>query len=166
MLSKVLQVCFFIIVSLSFSLVLASSVSASSKHSTLPSSGTASEDPNTGRGSIHSSEGLTIQSTQYLTDGSISIHNSGTYVTVSGNTRAYSSVDSIAVKLYLQQWNSRLKEWQESYVDTFENFNSISVMGSRGIYLNSGTYRVRGIHWIVQDGLIERDTSISHYISI
>ncbi|RKD27091.1 hypothetical protein BEP19_00525 [Ammoniphilus oxalaticus] len=111
----------------------------------------------------------TIQATEYLMRSQSSIAKaSSSQVTVSGSTRAYSSVNTIGIDLYLQRWDESKGKWIEiGYIGEFKNINSSIVTAEKKTNIVSGYYyRTRAYHWINKGGLIESDNTYSTYILV
>lgn len=129
-----------------------------------PTEGEASKNPKRGEGSIETR----IQATQLLMGGKSFISASGTTITVSGNTTAYSSVDTIAVNLYLQRWDSTKGQWVDVvYMGEFKDYNTSVVSGGKDVLVVAGYYyRTRALHWINEGGTVEQGNSTSTYIYV
>jgi hypothetical protein len=93
---------------------------------------------------------------------------SGSIVTVSGSTESYSSVDTIAVDLYLQYWDSGQSKWVDlAHVSEFKEVYTSYVYGADVIIITSGFYyRTRGIHYVIENGTVEQVNSVSTYIYV
>jgi hypothetical protein len=131
-----------------------------------PTEGTESKNPRYGRGSIG---GVSSLATQYLKSGDCYIKLvSGNTVTVGGSTSAYSSVDTIAVDLYLQRWDSSQGVWVDVlHVGEFKNNNLSQISGSKDVSVPSGYYyRSRAHHWVNEGGVTEQAYSYSSYIFV
>jgi len=132
-----------------------------------PTEGTPSKNSRYGEGTL--SRELSTQATQYLASGDSFIsYVSSTRVTVGGNTKSYSTVDTIAVDLYLQRWDSAQSQWVDVlYVGRFQNTNTSVVSGSKDVNAVSGYYyRTRANHWISEGGIVEQGSSTSTYIFV
>ncbi|WP_018131124.1 DUF6147 family protein [Effusibacillus pohliae] len=140
---------------------------AAGKKPPAPMEGTPASQPHFGYGSL-SFGSFTIQSTQYLQSGETFIGASGTRVTVSGNTQAYTAVDTIAIDLYLQKWDAAQGRWTDvAYVGQFKDYASSFVYGAKDLYVTGGYYyRTRGVHWVNEAGVIEQGGSVSTYIYV
>ncbi|MFJ7934022.1 DUF6147 family protein [Sporosarcina sp. NPDC096371] len=113
-------------------------------------------------------EDLNPFATQYVKNGYSSIELlTNTTLKVSGNTSAYTSVDTIRVTLYLQQWNPSKKQWVDVLtVGPATNYRSNSISYSKQVNVISGySYRIRAHHDIIHNGITERLTSVSNQIS-
>lgn len=133
-----------------------------------PTEGTPSRDLRHGVGEIKRGE-VSTQSTQYLMNGECYINlNSGTIVTIGGKTSAYSSVDTVAVDLYLQRWDSSKGQWVDViHVDEFKDYNASIVTGSKDVNVVSGYYyRTRAHHWVNEGDVVEQNNSVSSYIYV
>lgn len=131
-----------------------------------PTEGTPALDRNHGTGSLTNQ--ISIQSTQYLMTGNSYISKSGTVLTISGDTQAYSSVDTIAVDLYLQKWDAANSRWVDVvHAGEYQNYNASFVSASRGINSVAGYYyRTRAHHWVVKNGTVEQGDSVSSYVFV
>lgn len=132
-----------------------------------PTEGTPSKTPKKGLSSSTNTNNLQTQSTMYLKSWESSISSlSGNIVRVGGFTESYSSVDTIAVQLFLQYWDG--EKWvDEVNVGEFKNSNTTYVDGSDRFTVSSGFYyRVRGVHYIINDGLTERVNSYTSFIYV
>lgn len=134
-----------------------------------PTVGIRAENPNYGEGSTGSSLSMdaNLLSNQYLSTGTTTIKKvSSTEVAISGTTKAFESVDTIAVDLYLQRWNASTGQWVDVlHVGENKNYNSTIVYESANINIVSGYYyRTKGHHWINEGGTIEQDDSYTSYI--
>ncbi|WP_258881735.1 DUF6147 family protein [Paenibacillus sp. sptzw28] len=159
----------FLVISL-MGTVLFSGVSLAASENQLPpapTEGTSANNPTYGTSSPM--DASSIESTQYLMSGESFISFvSGTRVTVSGNTKAYFPVDSIAVDLYLQRWDASKGQWVDVlYVGEFKNNNSSVVSGSMDVNVVSGYYyRTHSYHWVSEGGTVEQNHSYSSYIYV
>jgi hypothetical protein len=132
-----------------------------------PTEGTPSKNLRHGKGVTETE--LSTQATQYLRRGESSIKSiSGTIVTVSGTTLAYSSVDTIAVDLYLQRWDANQGKWVDVLnVEEFKRYYESSVSGSKDVNIVRGYYyRTRAHHWTNEGGTVEQVQSVSSYIYV
>lgn len=130
-----------------------------------PTEGAPSKNPKHGEGSINQ---VKIQANQYLMDGQSFIDATNSTVTVSGHTKAMSSVDTIAVDLYLQRWDSSKGQWVDVIrVGEFLDYNTSVVTGGKDVNVVSGYYyRTRAHHWVNEGGTVEQDYSYSTYIYV
>jgi len=132
-----------------------------------PTKGKASVNPKYGEGSIN--EEVTIQSTQYLQEGTnyIQLVSEDT-VEVGGKTVAYSPVDEISVDLFLQIWDSSNGKWVDIvHVGEFTLNNSSIVEGSKNVIVVKGYYyRTHSKHTAISDGITEQKTAFSDYIYV
>jgi hypothetical protein len=135
--------------------------------SSAPTEGTPSKNLRHGKGVTETE--LSTQATQYLRSGECSIKStSGTIVTVTGKTNAYSSVDTIAVDLYIQQWDESQGKWVDVLnVGEFKDYYVSSVSGSKDANVVGGYYyRTRAHHWINEGGTVEQSQNFSAYIYV
>lgn len=133
----------------------------------LPINGVASKYSTYGEG--NTSSDINIHATQYFKSGKSLIKQvSSTVVSVSGETEAYSKVDTIAVDLYLQQWNASRSEWIDVlHVGESKNYNSSFITSGVDVNVKSGYYyRTRAHHWINAGGTIEQGNSYTSYIYV
>ena len=135
-----------------------------------PTEGIASKDLINGSGSTLSNiSDLGLNSFQYLMGGQSYIGSvSSTQISVSGNTKSFSTVDTIAVDLYLQRWDNAKSQWLDvSYIGEFKNTNSSIAQGSKNISISGGHYyRTSAKHWVSKGGATEKDISYSSYIYV
>lgn len=114
------------------------------------------------------SSGLSVvgpEAMQWLADGTCSITNNNSSVTISGKTTAYSSVDVVSVTLYLQKKVGSTWVTQGSWV--FEDYGTNMVTGSKAITVNSGAYyRAYALHSATESGVKESGTSTSSSVYI
>jgi hypothetical protein len=146
--------------------IIDTSLAASKKQlPTAPTEGTPSKNPNFGS----TENSVEVQATQYIKNWGTSIGNlSGNIVNVSGFTDSYSSVDTIAIDLYLQYWDSALGKWVDlAHVGEFKDVNTDHVYGADDLAVSSGFYyRTRGIHYVIENGTVEQINSVSTYIKV
>jgi hypothetical protein len=130
-----------------------------------PTEGTPSKNLKKGTGEIGD---LSTQSTQYLANGDCYIDSTGTAITVGGKTSAYSSVDTVAVDVYLQRWNSSTGQWGDvAHAGEFKDYYTSLVAGSNDTNVPGGYYyRTRAQHWVNEGGVIEQSNSVSTYIYV
>lgn len=135
--------------------------------SSLPTKGEQSSELDHGEGSIDHNQ-LDILSNQYLMDGQSFIDATGKTVSVSGNTQAFSDVDTIAVDLYLQRWDASKEKWIDAiHVGKFSDYNTSLVSGGKSVNVVSGYYyRTRAQHWITHNGTTEQEYSYTTYIYV
>ena len=109
-------------------------------------------------------ERIGIDSLQYLREGYCTISSpSAGMVIISGKTSATQQVDRILLRLYLQRWNG--SSWADIGNWLFENYNAISVSGSKVLQVPGGYYyRAKGFHQVIENGYSESLTSYSGYI--
>ena len=122
-----------------------------------------------GEGCTPSSTIVFPMSTNYLKVGHCYIiGNSDSQVEVKGDTESYSTVDTIAVDLYLQQWDESSGVWSDVvHVGEFKNFNSTTVSGGKTVNVPADHYyRTRALHWVSHDGELEQLTCYSSYIYV
>lgn len=107
-----------------------------------------------------------IESFQYLMDFGCDItSSSGGYVTITGYTKAYSSVDYIKVRLYLQRWDGT--KWVDLGSWIFEKNNTSNVEGIKNLQVSKGYYyRTKAEHSLTKSGVNEQATSYSSSISV
>lgn len=132
-----------------------------------PTQGIPAKNPHHGEG--NTTTDVNSEATQYFMSGESFInYMSGNIVTVSGNTKAYTSVDTITVDLYLQRWDATKSQWVDAlHVGEFQDFNSSVVSGSRDLTVARGYYyRTRTHHWISEGGIVEQGDSTSSYIYV
>lgn len=132
-----------------------------------PTDGIPATNPNQGEGSIDT-RSLSTLSSLYFMDGKSLISATGRTLTVSGNTSSYVPVNTIAVNLYLQQWNASQNKWINiTNIGEFSRFNTSFVTGSKRVIVPGGFYyRTRAQHWVYQHGMIEQDYSNTSYIYV
>jgi len=133
-----------------------------------PNLGVPSNISNYGDGSIENGR-ISIQSTYFLMDGTCFIDKiSSTQVSVGGKTTSYKSIDTVAVKLYLQRWDSSTGFWKDAiYVGEFKDINTSTVYGSKRVNVPSNYYyRTKAIHWVNSGGNIEQNSCYSSYIYV
>lgn len=135
-----------------------------------PTEGTKSAKPTYGEGStVNLSLGYSIQSTEYLKSGNnyINLISNG-IVRVGGDTQAYTPVDSIEVKLYLQRWDEIKGLWGDVInIGGFALNQSSIVQGSKDVTVVKGYYyRTRSVHTVTEAGIVEQKTTYSSYIFV
>lgn len=130
-----------------------------------PTEGTPSKNLKKGKGEVAD---LSTQSSQYLANGDCYINSTGTAITVGGKTSAYSSVDTVAVDIYLQRWNSSTGQWGDiAHAGEFKDYNTSLAVGSNDTSVPGGYYyRTRAHHWVNEGGVIEQSNSVSTYIYV
>ncbi|MEA1961578.1 MAG: hypothetical protein U9N81_09970 [Bacillota bacterium] len=97
------------------------------------------------------------------TCGIVDNHN-GT-VTIMASTNAYTSVDYLSAKVYLQHWSG--SKWVDVASRTYSNTNSSMVNGSAYISVNTGDYyRTRCVHTVRNAGGAETQSSVSDSILV
>ncbi len=115
----------------------------------------------------NNSNDFNLFSTQYIMSGYsfIELLTSST-LKVSGNTKAYTPVNTIKVDLYLQQWNSSKSQWVDVLaIGPATNYSSDFISYSKQAKVISGYYyRTKALHHIIHNGTIEQFTSISNQI--
>jgi hypothetical protein len=112
---------------------------------------------------------ITPFSTQYIRSGYSSIEFlTGSTIQVSGSTHAYTSVSTIRVALYLQQWNPAQSKWVDVLtLGPASNNNTNLISYSRQVNIVKGySYRVKAQHDVIHNGVIEQLTSISNKIDV
>lgn len=130
---------------------------------TAPTEGTPSNDLNFGS----TEQSINSQSTQFIKNWETAITSlSGNIVNVKGSTDSYSSVDTIAVDLYLQYWDNAQSKWIDlAHVGEFKAVNAVRITGSDDVAVSSGFYyRTRGLHYVIENGTVEQINSVSAYI--
>lgn len=107
-----------------------------------------------------------IESFQYLMDYGCDItSSSGGYVTITGYTKAYSSLDYIKVRLYLQRWDGT--KWVDLGSWLFEKNNASTTEGIKNLQVSKGYYyRTKAAHSLTESGVNEQATSYSSSIPI
>lgn len=106
---------------------------------------------------------------QYLSSWNASIViNSGNSIQVQGYTETFEAVDKVAVKLYLQYWDSASEQWIDSiYAGEWFNTNSSSVTAYKNYNVASQYYyRTRTVNYAVESGVTESQSNVSNYIYI
>src|SRR5690625_196879 len=84
---------------------------------------------------------VNILANSYLLNGKGFISATGNTVTVSGNTRAYSTVNTITVNLYLQRWDATIGIWITVLnIGGYTNSKSSFVTGAKKANVASGYY--------------------------
>lgn len=130
-----------------------------------PTEGFPAKNPNYGT----SSDDADIQSTKYIRSWNSSIKKLGNKkVELSGRTDAYSVVDSIRVKLYLQIWDPNAKRWKDvRFVKGFEGHNTTFISGSATQTVSAKNYyRTRSTHYVKKGSTTENVSRLSGYIYI
>jgi hypothetical protein len=97
----------------------------------------------------------------YLFNGNSTITASTGTLSISGDTFATQVVDSIGITFYVQKWNG--SSWEavgsattKSGTNASYYTNSISKSVTAGYY-----YRVRTIHWVIENGVYEEGEKFS-----
>jgi hypothetical protein len=132
-----------------------------------PTEGIPANDPSFGSSS--QTNEMQIQSTLYLKSPKVSISKqSGDSVSLSGVTEAYTSVNTIGVKLFLQRWDASSGRWGDvTYLGDFYDNYSTYVSGDGVVgNLTRGYYRTRGVHYVYEGSIKEEENSASTYIYI
>ncbi|ANY69395.1 hypothetical protein BBD42_25095 [Paenibacillus sp. BIHB 4019] len=117
--------------------------------------------------STFSLKGFMNPSHIYLLDGTNRITKvNNQAVTLSGYTYGYYQLDSLGITFYLERWTGN--EWvthgtgvnrSDLNKDTFSS--SVTMSANSGYY-----YRVRTIHWVIEDGNYEQGQVISEHILV
>jgi hypothetical protein len=100
----------------------------------------------------------------YLFNGNSTITASTGSLSISGDTSATQVVDSIGITFYVQKWNG--SSWEavgsgsaKSGSNASYYTNAISKSVTAGYY-----YRVRTIHWVIENGVYEEGEKFSSSI--
>ncbi len=146
-----------------------SSAQVNEKLPPAPTEGIPSADLIKGYGEAQMNIENTIQANSYLAAGSSYItYTSGNVVTVGGSTRAFSVVDSIAVRIHLQRWDASRGVWVDVLsLGEAKKSNQQSVSISRGTTTARGQYyRARAVHTVNHKGKVEQSSSFSTYVYV
>ncbi|MBP3041046.1 hypothetical protein J9303_16390 [Bacillaceae bacterium Marseille-Q3522] len=131
-----------------------------------PIVGEAAANPFHGVGSIDKELGIQAI---YLRDGISYIRKlSSTSVSVSGRTTANFAVNTVAVDLYLQRWDSSNGIWKDVFhVGEIKAYQTSSVYGTKNVnVLSNKYYRTRAVHWVQNGGTKEQNVSYSGYVYV
>lgn len=129
-----------------------------------PTEGKLSEDLN----EIIEINPVNILANDYLLNGKSFISATGNNATISGNTRAYSTVDKVSVQLYIQRWDSSRNTWETIVnLGEFSEKNATRVNAAQRVTLKEGYYyRTRALHSVTHKGTTEQAVSSTGSIYI
>ena len=111
-----------------------------------------------------SDEWLTDQRGAYLGNGRSSISRTdSTHISISGNTNATQTCDKVRLTLYVERSESYATGYStyKSYIYSADNVYQLSkaisnIKVDRGYY-----YRVKGVHSVTENGIIETTDSVT-----
>jgi len=136
----------------------------------LPVSGKEAKDPKAG--STVSFSGIGVFSTQYLKTWSSFINQpvaGEAKLNIGGSTSTYSAVDTVGLSLILQVYDESAGLWSNvRTLGTWEKIGGSGVSsGTLAVTVPGGFYyRVKGVHYAVENGSREEQTSYTNYLYI
>lgn len=131
-----------------------------------PTEGILSDDLVSGYGEIQFNTDNSIQALDYLISGTCTIRATDNRLTITGSTRAAIAVDTIAVTLWLQRWDSTNSKWVDvAYLGETKVGKQKRVEAGKQVTVAKGYYyRTRAHHYVNHKGTIEQLQSFSGYI--
>ncbi|KPU46374.1 hypothetical protein OXPF_00160 [Oxobacter pfennigii] len=108
---------------------------------------------------------FSLDASSLLSDWNCSITNTGTKLSLNGESTAYNIADQLTLTLYLQIWDG--SNWIDINSWTWNSYSSSFISkATTSSYQSNNYYRVRGVHYAKKGSQEQTQNSTSSYIYI